>query len=47
MADTVEMTHPDLPDAPPAQVTRQAYELTWKAIGWKLVKPSKKASQEN
>ena len=39
MADWVEMTHPDLSDAPPAKVTDRAYKLTWKALGWKLTKP--------
>jgi hypothetical protein len=39
MADWVKMTHPDLSDSPPATVSRNAYDLTWKALGWKLVKP--------
>lgn len=42
MAEWVKMTNPELGDASSAQVTRQAYDLTWKALGWKLVKPDKK-----
>ncbi len=42
MVEWVEMTNPELADAPPAQVTRHAFNLTWKALGWKLVKPDKK-----
>ena len=37
---------PDLPDADPATVTRKQYDNVWKAIGWKLVKPSKKPADK-
>ncbi len=47
MAEWVQMTNPELADAPPAQVTRQAYELTWKRRGWKLVKPDKKPTRKD
>jgi hypothetical protein len=40
-AEWVEMTHPDHSDWPPATVSRNAYNLTWKAAGWKLAKPKK------
>ncbi len=49
MAEWVQMTHPDpeLSNNPPASVTRQSYDLTWKALGWKLVKPDKKPTRKD
>ncbi len=32
----VEIQHPDLPDALPAVVTAQAFELVWSKGGWQL-----------
>ena len=39
----VQMTHPTLTDEghKPATVTQVAYDNTYKALGWKLVKPKK------
>jgi hypothetical protein len=41
----VEITHPDL-DAPPARVTRQAFEEVWKAKGFVLVEAPKKTTKK-
>ncbi len=46
MADWVQMTHPTLPDAKPGVVSRQSFDNTWKAIGWKLVKPKKQPADK-
>jgi hypothetical protein len=46
-AEWVEMTHPDHSDWPPATVSRNAYNQTWKAAGWKLAKPDKKPTRKD
>jgi hypothetical protein len=46
-ADWVEMTHPDDSGKSSATVSRNAYNLTWKARGWKLVKPDKKLTKKD
>lgn len=45
--DWVEMKHPDFPDADPGRVSRQSFELTHKALGWKLAKPDKKPTRKD
>ncbi|MFJ6293194.1 hypothetical protein ACIQJX_07520 [Streptomyces griseoviridis] len=32
----VEMTHPDLPDSPPAPALRTTFDLVWEPRGWRL-----------
>lgn len=36
MAGFVTITHPDLPDAPPARVTETAFKLIHEPKGWKV-----------
>jgi hypothetical protein len=37
VAEFVTIRHPDLPDAQPARVTRQAFELVHQPKGWEVV----------
>ncbi|MFF1483144.1 hypothetical protein ACIGZH_01625 [Streptomyces sp. NPDC058319] len=32
----LEMSHPKLPDVPPAAVSRTAFELVWEPRGWQV-----------
>ncbi|MDT0477400.1 hypothetical protein RM863_35290 [Streptomyces sp. DSM 41014] len=36
----VEMTHPKLPDSPPAPALRSTFEQVWEPRGWELHKPT-------
>ena len=38
MAEWVRIKHPDQPDAPPARVSKKAWDWVYKPKGWKLVK---------
>ncbi|MEU1293059.1 hypothetical protein ABZ439_11595 [Streptomyces sp. NPDC005840] len=35
----VEMTHPTLPDSPPAPALRTTFDLVWEPLGWRLHTP--------
>lgn len=37
MSDTIFITHPGLPKAPPSTQTREGFEKVWKRKGWQEI----------
>jgi hypothetical protein len=42
----VWITHPDLPDSPPAEVPEAAFEAHWRYRGWGLTDPPGDPAEE-